>query len=112
MRGAEATLLSLCLALAGCALLPASQPDRPMFRNARVPLQSAAAAVAIGRSTKADVARELGEADRLAFDNGYEVWVYRERPLRAGQDELVVLFTPDGIAKKLRARPADTSQGR
>ena len=91
-------------------MLPASQPDRPMFRGASVPPQAAAEAVVVGRSTKAEVAARLGDADRLAFDNGYEVWVYRERPLRAGQPELVVLFAPDGVAKKVRVRPGSASR--
>ena len=114
MRRGEAASLSACLGLvlAGCALLPAAQPDRPMFRDARVPLNDAASAVVIGRSTKAEVAARLGEADRLAFDNGYEVWVYRERPVRAGQPELVVLFAPDGVVKKVRVRAGDTARPR
>ena len=81
-----------------------------MFRDARMPPQAAAQAVVAGRSTKAELAARLGDADRLAFDNGYEVWVYRERPVRAGQAEVVVLFAPDGVVKKVRVRPGDASR--
>ena len=112
MRHADLAGLFASIALAGCALLPAPQPDRPMFRDPRVPPQAAAEAVVIGRSTKAEVAARLGDADRLAFDNGYEVWVYRERPLRAGQPELVMLFAPDGVVKKVRVRQGDAPRGR
>lgn len=110
MRRADAALATLAVSttlLAGCAGLSSlAQPERPMFRDAALPPQAAAAALAIGRSTRADVAARLGEADRLRFDNGYEVWVYRAHPVRAGQPELVLLFGPDGVVKKVRERPA------
>jgi hypothetical protein len=104
MPRADLAIVLACVALAGCAGLTDSAPDRPMFRDARLPPEAAASVVATGRSTKADVAARLGDADRLAFDNGYEIWVYRERPVRKGQAELVVLFGPDGVVKKLRVR--------
>ena len=111
MRRADvAGLCCACLAIAGCAMLPAATPDRPMFRDAHVPPEAAAQTIVVGRSTRADVAGRLGEADRLAFDSGYEVWVYRERPLRTGQPEMVVLFAPDGVVRKVRVRPADASR--
>jgi hypothetical protein len=106
MRRADLALLGACVALGGCMGLAAPQPDRPMFRDARMAPQAAGDALEIGRSTKADVAARLGEADRLAFDSGYEIWVYRDRPVRAGQPELVVLFAPDGLVKKVRVRPS------
>ena len=91
-------------------MLPPAQPDRPMFRELRMTPQAAAGTLALGRSTKAQVAAQLGDADRLAFDNGYEVWVYRDRPVRAGQEELVLLFGPDGLLKKVRTRPGAASR--
>jgi hypothetical protein len=110
MRRADLAIGLACVAMAGCAGLPAWQAERPMFRDTRLPPEAAANAVATGRSTKADVASRLGEADRLAFDNGYEIWVYRERPVRKGQAELVVLFGPDGVARKVRVRADSTSR--
>jgi hypothetical protein len=110
MRRADLAVLGCSIALAGCGMLPAAQPDRPMFRDTRMTPQAAAGTLASGRSTKAQVAAELGEADRLAFDNGYEVWVYRDRPVRPGQAELVLLFGPDGLVKKVRTRPGDPSR--
>ena len=111
MRRADFAVLGACAALAACSVLPVAQPDRPMFRDAALRPEAAANALAIGRGTKAEVAAQLGEADRVAFDNGYEVWVYRGRPVRAGQPELVLLFAPDGVVKKVRVRPGDGARG-
>jgi outer membrane protein assembly factor BamE (lipoprotein component of BamABCDE complex) len=112
MRRVESALLVAGLALAGCAMLPATQPERAMFRDARLSPDAAAAMVVPGRSTKAQVAAQLGDADRVPFDSGYEVWVYRQRPTRAGDPELVVLFAPDGLVKKVRVRPRDAAGAR
>src|SRR5205085_12056154 len=83
----------------GGARSPAGQPLAP---------QAAMDTIAIGRSTKADVASALGKAIVIAFDSGYEVWVYRwpgaDRTTRAAT-ELVVLFDPSGLATKVRVRP-------
>jgi hypothetical protein len=69
--------------------------------------------IAIGKSTKADVAAALGPAIAIPFDSGYEVWVYRwpgaDRTPRAAT-ELVVLFEPSGLATKLRLRPGDATR--
>jgi outer membrane protein assembly factor BamE (lipoprotein component of BamABCDE complex) len=80
-------------------------------------------AVAIGRSTKADVMAALGETLVISFDTGYEVWVYRlashrpakaapaQRIARTGPEtpgttaEFVVLFGPSGVVAKTRIRP-------
>jgi hypothetical protein len=50
--------------------------------------------------TKPQVVAALGEAKRLHFDNGYEIWDYA-----LGQGEIRVLFTPSGIAAKSRTLP-------
>lgn len=111
MRRADLAVLGTCTVLAACGVLPAAQPDRPMFRDSRLAPEAAAGSLAIGRSTKVQVAAQLGDADRLAFANGYEVWVYRRRPVRAGEPELVVLFAPDGVVKKVRVREGDVPRG-
>lgn len=106
MRPAD-LVVTATLLLAGCGGLPLlSQPERPMFRDARLAPQDAIASLAAGRSTRADVEARLGEADRVAFDNGHEVWIYRSHPVRPGQAELVLLFGPDGVLRKLRTRDA------
>ena len=92
--------------LAGCAGPLLQRPDGPMFRDPGLAPQAAAAAIAPGRSTRAEVASLLGEADRVAFDNGFEVWVYRSHPVRPGQAELVLLFGPDGVLRKQRIKEA------
>ena len=51
----------------------------------------------------------LGAATVINFDSGYEVWVYRAKSRGAAENtaEFVVLFTPDGVVKKSRLRPAN-----
>jgi len=70
--------------------------------------------IAVGRSTKADVASALGRAIVVSFDSGYEVWVYRwsgsDGTTRAAT-ELVVLFGPSGVVTKVRLRPGYPARG-
>ena len=104
-RMGVAIALSVCIA--GC-----TTPGPPAVPTAVVtPLQAkviapdrAKNAVAIGKSTKADVIAALGETLVISFDSGFEVWVYR-----LGRDttaEFVVLFAPTGLVAKTRIRPA------
>jgi hypothetical protein len=53
----------------------------------------------------------LGPAESVRFDSGHEVWVYRAKNVRtpSASPELVILFSPQGVVKKLRARPAYAS---
>ena len=78
---------------------PTGQPLAP---------QAAMDMVTIGKSAKSDVASALGQAIVIPFDSGHEVWVYRwpgvDRAPRTAT-ELVVLFEPGGIVKKVRLRP-------
>jgi hypothetical protein len=95
-----------CASLTGCALAPrkAEPPLRPgEVRSAH----AAKEALAIGKSTKADVRAALGEATVIDFESGYEVWLYRERPVEKATPapgELVLLFEPSGILTKTRLR--------
>jgi hypothetical protein len=64
-------------------------------------------ALAVGKSTKADVRAALGEATVVDFASGYEVWVYREPTQEkepAARAELVLLFAPSGILTRTRVR--------
>jgi hypothetical protein len=104
--------LSACVLvalLAGCAGTGSLRDDAPGFIQARgTTPQAASDAIAVGRSTKAEVAAALGKAIVIPFDSGYEVWVYRWRgaqPTTRAATELVVLFEPSGIVKKTRIRP-------
>ena len=107
-------LASLCIG--SCATDSRIPPGTPES-SAQLPAGTISAAdaersrdrVAIGKSTKADVAAALGRAGAtLAFDSGYEVWVYRIMPVRVDKQtagELVVLFAPSGTLAKTRVRP-------
>jgi hypothetical protein len=100
--------------LGGCAMYGAPlEENSPGVEHANVltPAQ-AQARVNPGTSTKADVAAALGPANVVAFDSGWEVWVYRwlgtDHSARAAT-EVVVLFDPSGTARKVRMRPGYAS---
>jgi hypothetical protein len=101
------------LALAGCALLAPPQAAPP-FRDPAVSMTAAREAIALGTSTKADIQARLGPAEVVRFDSGWEVWAYRDKRARepAAWSELVVLFSPSGLAQKVRVRPAEGSAAR
>ena len=96
--------------LAGCAGpgLFNSGADAPAFSNPAVPMQNAGDTIVIGKTTKAEVMAALGAATVINFDSGFEVWVYRAKSRAPAETkaEFVVLFSPDGIVKKTRLRPA------
>jgi len=103
-------------ALAGCAgpgssrHLQAGAPG--VVSPAAITPQGAKDAIAIGRSTKGDVAAALGKPIAIAFDSGWEVWVYRwpgAQPTARAATELVVLFPPSGVVSKTRIRPGYAS---
>ena len=71
-------------------------------------MQTASDSIMIGKTSKADVMAALGATTVINFDSGYEVWVYRAKshePAEA-KAEFVILFSPDGVVKKSRLRPA------
>ena len=85
-------------------------------------------AILIGKSTKRDVSNLLGVTLSIAFDDGFEVWVYRvadeargkaqpsgrsarEKSGANSSAEFVVLFAPSGIVAKTRLRPAPSPGG-
>lgn len=63
-----------------------------------------------GKTTKADVSAAMGKSHRVLFRSGYEVWLYvfekkiTERMSFEDDTELVILFDPAGVVKKLRVR--------
>lgn len=99
-----------CLWLAACAGpgLFGCGPDAPPFSNPTLSMQSASDSITIGKSSKADVVAALGAATVINFDTGYEVWVYRakSREPAEAKAEFVILFSPDGVVRKTRLRPA------
>jgi hypothetical protein len=96
-----------CACISGCALLQPSPPTAPLRPGQILSAQAAKDAVAVGKSTKAEIRAAIGEALVIDFDSGYAVWVYRER-LRAKAPppptEVVLLFAPSGILAKTRIR--------
>ena len=112
-------LVAGCIGLAGCAnmnptvLLESSQ-QAPIFQNKNLSLESAATTLQTlatsGRNaSQPEVTNLLGKAtSKVRFDNGYEIWVYRNASIKAPASgtELVLLFAPDGLLKKFRVRPA------
>ncbi|MBA2964429.1 MULTISPECIES: hypothetical protein [Ramlibacter] len=97
--------------LAGCA--GAGVPGdaarvRPPFADAHLGVEAAAQRLAVGRSTRQEVAALLGPAETLRFETGWEAWVYRthdERGDPVDGPELVLLFGPAGVLQKARVRP-------
>jgi outer membrane protein assembly factor BamE (lipoprotein component of BamABCDE complex) len=109
----RASLVAACCAcFAGCAgpLGGSSAPDAiEELRPANLSAQQAYDAIAIGRSTRADVQSALGPAIVIPFDSGYQVWVYRWKQAAnatPAHTELVILFAPSGVVKKVRIRPS------
>ena len=116
---------AFCACVAGCAG-PAVSPGTTL--SAR----EANDAIAVGKSTKADVIAALGNATVVRFDSGFEVWVYhvadgatakasQAERMRlagsgrgtAGKAEFVLLFDPSGVVTKTRIRPPPPpSQGK
>ncbi|MBG6075842.1 hypothetical protein [Polaromonas sp. CG_9.11] len=106
-------LMVACLWLAGCAGPFNASGTAGLFRDPGLSMQAASGAVVLGQSSKDDVLAVLGPATVVRFDSAYEVWVYRQNPLRseAANAELVILFDPSGRVKKSRVRPAYAPQG-
>lgn len=105
-------VVAACLSIAGCALVQPAPKERPLGPGEILSAQPARNALAVGKSTKAEVRAALGEALVIDFASGYEVWVYRERPAKKEKEEkppprpteLVLLFAPSGVLAKTRVR--------
>lgn len=87
--------------LAACASAPPPPPGT-QADAARV-----AAHVVPGQSTRASVLAALGPTTALRFDNGFEVWRYQVPQGANRFAEFVILFGPDGVVRKTRARAPD-----
>lgn len=103
-----AVIVSLSM-LAGCAGRLGSPLDEKSAGVMRGGPQQAAAAQSMLRTgaAKNEVAASLGRANVIAFDSGWEVWVYRwpgaDGSTRSAT-ELVVLFDAQGALRKSRIR--------
>jgi hypothetical protein len=88
--------LAILALLAGCA----SEPPLPGTQVEQDKLD----AVVPGRTTKAGLLSMLGQTRTVAFDSGYEAWLY-EIPAGGGlYAEFVVLVDPRGVVAKTRRR--------
>ena len=100
---------ALALALSGCAMLGGGSLEENGAGVMRGPAATATQMQAQVRSgaTRAEVGALLGRANVVAFDSGWEVWVYRwpgaDRSTRSAT-ELVILFEPSGVVRKSRVR--------
>ena len=109
------TTLRTCIASVCCVWLAACAgpglfgggPDARPFSNPLMSMQSASDSITVGKSSKVDVMAALGAATVIKFDSGYEVWAYRakSREPAEAKAEFVILFSPDGVARKTRLRP-------
>ena len=91
-----ASLFLVTALLAGCATGPAT----PGVQVAADRLAS----VVPGRTTKAEMIATLGKTKSVAFDSGYETWLY-QTPTGGGRfSEFVVLIDPAGVVAKTRTR--------
>ncbi|MET0519922.1 MAG: hypothetical protein ABW005_13955 [Burkholderiaceae bacterium] len=117
IRSTRVALLALALAAcaggAGLDAPPGSPGAAHTPAGDALTPQAAIGRIVIGRSSKAEVATELGTAIVIAFDSGYEVWVYRwagAGRTRRSATELVLLFDPAGTLAKLRLRAGDSAR--
>ena len=97
MNGHRTAGLALALLLTACAGAPA--PPGAQADEARL-----AAATVPGQATKASVLAALGATRSIAFDSGYEVWLYQAPKGGTLFSEYVVLFDPKGVVSKVRQR--------
>ena len=92
----SAAALALTLLLGACATSappPGTQVDEQRFSAAAAP-----------GATRASVLAALGPTRNIAFDSGYEVWLYQS-PRPGGQfAEYVILFDRAGVVSKTRRR--------
>ena len=91
-------LASLLMALLLAACATSAPPPGTVADE-----QKLLASTAVG-ATRASVLAALGPTHGIAFDSGYEVWLYQS-PRPGGQfAEFVVLFDPAGLVSKTRRR--------
>ncbi len=100
-----ALTLVTCLGLSACGSLNAGG-TAPPFRDVTLSMQGAYDTIVAGKTTRAEALAALGPATEIQFDSGYAVWVYRARAAQADADraELVIVFAPSGVVKKMRLR--------
>lgn len=91
------------IVLAGCASAPPQgvQTDAARLALAAVP----------GQATRDTVRAALGPTHAIAFDSGYQAWLYQVPAGSGHLAEVVILFGPDGVVRKLRRRDPSPHDG-
>ena len=100
-------LLVGALLLAGCA----TQEPQP---GTVVAVDRFSQLVVPGRTTRAELLAAFGPTRSVAFDSGYQAWVYSASAGGGRSEELVLLLDREGIVRKMRRRPpyaSDTAAG-
>lgn len=64
-----------------------------------------------GRTTRAELLAAFGPTRSVAFDSGYQAWLYSTGGAGGRNEELVLLLDRDGIVRKMRRRPAYPTDG-
>lgn len=108
----KATLAAAaCALLAACGTAGRLESGGPGILKAQPQAAAAAADAALARvhpgDSREQVAAALGPSNILAFDSGWQVWVYRwpgADNSTAAATELVILFEPGGTVRKVRVR--------
>jgi hypothetical protein len=106
-------VVASALFVTGCAMYGGSTLDEsaPGIERASGPTPAVAQAKVRTGDTKSEVVAALGPGNGVAFESGWEVWVYRwlgaDRSARTAT-EFVILFGPDGTVRKTRLRPGAT----
>jgi hypothetical protein len=108
--GARIAAIAACVFTAGCGTFGGDKVEENgpgVLRPGALSPVAAQAAVHPG-SVKAEVVAALGPGNGVAFESGWEVWVYRwpgaDRSARSAT-ELVILFDRSGTVRKTRMRP-------
>lgn len=124
MRYLLIATLALGLGSAGLGGCASMDLDGSQAASRKAPQQ----VIRIGQTTKAEVARSMGEAAAKAtFDSGGEVWVYSEKPgapllvsfipvvgdiadvieMAGSRHELTILFDRGGVVRQYKSRAAE-----
>lgn len=96
-------LLCCASALAACA----SAPPPPGTQVSASRLQQT---VVPGQTTKPELLAAFGATRSIAFDSGYEVWLYQTPAGPGRYREAVILIDPRGVVAKTRSGPLSAAQ--
>ncbi|MBC7453355.1 MAG: hypothetical protein H7335_06560 [Massilia sp.] len=97
-------MIRAVIAPAALAMLLSACASAPPPPGAQASDQRPAAAAIPGQSTRASVLAALGKTHKVAFDSGYQTWLY-QAPRTGGRfAEFVILFDPQGVVRMTRVR--------